>query len=354
MSTAIANRPALSGIDPVASTFIAPEPATRPPDFLGYVPCPIRTELRRRLARAFRYAAPEPVWHIAPRSGDPDPYDDLWRHGDANTLPGLITEVGFGNFLRPAFASRWLDTGFYEAPARSAAGAQADVATIRPEFREAGLVDPRGIFQVYAAFPCVILADPEKLRGRPLPATWADLLHPRYRGDVILHGSDDTVHEIVLFNLWRDHGEAGLAALAANVRDFWSPARIVATAGAGDPSGAALYVLPLAFARDGARPDNTVLVWPAEGAWCMPMYLFARRDRRLPVRYVLDFFAAPEWSYFLAHAGFPPAVAPAHPAPPLLGKLRWPGWEFVRTRNLEALRAPLQAAFRRGRSRKER
>lgn len=341
MNAAIAADPSLlSETDSFGEVDIPSASAPRPLDYLGYVPCPIRIELHRRLARAFRYKAPEPVWHLAPRSSEPDPYETLWRDGDERSLPGLISEVGFGDFLRSSFAARWLDTGFYSTPSGFAS------AAFRPEFREAGLVDPSGVFHVFAAFPCVILADPEKLRGRPLPETWADLLHPRYHGDIILHGAEDNVHEIILLNLWRDHGDAGVSALAANVRDFWSPARIMATAGTGDPSGAALYVLPWAFARDEARASATRLVWPAEGAWCTPLYLFARRDLRLPVRYILDFFADPEWSVFLAHAGFPPAVAPATPAPPLPGKLLWPGWDFARAHDLEPLRARLLAAFR--------
>ena len=263
-------------------------------------------------------------------------YDDLWRTADASELPGLISETGFGDFNRPEFVHRWLDTGTF---------APLPDAEVRPEFREAGLVDPRGWHRVYGANPEVILVDLRRLGARPLPRIWADVLHPRFRRDVIISGEPGDIHESLLFGLYRDQGEAGLAALGANVRDFMHPAEMAKTAGSQNPQGAALYLLPGFFARSGPHRATTQIVWPEEGAYLTPLYVLKKRDARPAAALPLDYLCGADWAAYLDKIGLAPARAGSLPLP---GKLRWIGWDFVRDHDLEALRAPLNAAFVRG------
>ncbi|AHF89170.1 hypothetical protein OPIT5_01785 [Opitutaceae bacterium TAV5] len=307
-------------------------------DYLGYAPCPVRSEMRKRLHASFRRAGLDPVWYVPSGCHEENVYDNLWQDGDPARFPGIVSDLGLEDLLRPAFVSRALDAGVYTP--------LSPALPVRDAFRDAGFADPAGIHHVYAVFPYVILADLEKLGSRPLPSGWADLLHPRYRGDVVINGEAGDIHEVLLFNLYRDHGEAGLAALGANVRDFCHPSRMAKAAGSGDPDGAALYVLPWFFAKSAPRRERTALVWPVEGAYANPLYLFARPDRRPPAQHVLDFLTRGEWPALLARVGFPPATPGA---PDLPGKLRWPGWEFVRNHDLATLRVPLNEAFMKGR-----
>ncbi len=308
-------------------------------DYLGWAPCPIRTELRQRLHRHFLAAArrseTEPVWFMPAGCHSSNVYDDVWRTADAAELPGLISETGFGDFNRPEFVRRWLDTGVF-------ARIPDDV---RPEFREAGLVDPRGLHRVYGANPEVVLVDLKRLGERPLPRSWADLIHPRFRRDVIISGESGDIHESLLFGLYRDHGEAGLAALGANVRDFMHPAEMAKTAGSQSPRGAALYVLPGFFARSGPHRAATQIVWPDEGAYLTPLYLLRKRDAGPATAVVLDYLLGGEWAAHLAKVGLVPARVGSPPPP---GRLRWVGWDFVRENDIEALRPALNGAFVRG------
>ena len=309
-------------------------------DYLGWAPCPIRTELRQRLHRHFlaasRSGGPEPVWFMPAGCHSSNVYDDLWRTTNAADLPGLISETGFGDFNRPEFVSRWHDKGVF---------ARIPDDDVRPEFREAGLVDPRGLHRVYGANPEVVLVDLKRLGNRPLPRSWADILNPRFKRDVVISGEPGDIHESLLFGLYRDHGEAGLAALGANVRDFMHPAEMAKTAGSQSPRGAALYVLPGFFARSGPHRTATQIVWPDEGAYLTPLYVMRKCDARPASALVLDYLCGAEWSAHLAKVGLAPARAGSLPLP---GKLRWVGWDFVRENDIEVLRAPLNAAFVRG------
>ena len=309
-------------------------------DYLGWAPCPVRTELRQRLHRYFaavaRKGGAEPLWFMPAGCHSANVYDDLWRTTDAVELPGLISDTGFGDFNRPEFVRRWLDTRIF---------APIPDADVRAEFREAGLIDPRGLHRVYGANPEVILVDLQRLGDRPLPRTWADVLHPRFRRDVVISGEPGDIHESLLFGIYRDHGDAGLAALGANVRDFMHPAEMAKTAGSQSPRGAALFVLPGFFARSGPHKAATQIVWPEEGAYLTPLYLLRKRDARPAAALALAYLCGAEWAAFLAKVGLAPARAGS---PPLPGKLRWVGWDFVRQNDIEALRAPLNAAFVRG------
>jgi ABC-type Fe3+ transport system substrate-binding protein len=310
-------------------------------DYLGYAPCPIRTQMRQRLRQVFAGAAgpggAEPAWYMPGSCHAPNVYDELWRTSDAVELPGLISEVGFGDFNRPEFVRRWLDSGGF---------APIDAADVRPEFRAAGLVDPRGYHRVYGANVEILLIDLKRLGSRPVPRTWADILDPRFRGDVIVSGEDGDIHESILFGLHQDQGDAGLEALGANVVRFMHPAEMAKAAGTAQPQGAAVYVLPWFFARGNPHREATRIVWPEEGAFLSPLYLLRRQDARPAAHRALEYLLGEDFARFLAKLGLAPARAGS---PPLPGPLRWVGWDFVRHHDIETERARYNAAFVAGR-----
>jgi ABC-type Fe3+ transport system substrate-binding protein len=125
------------------------------------------------------------------------------------------------------------------------------------------------------------------------------------------------------------------------------PAKMAKTAGSQSPDGAALYLLPEFFARSGPHHATTRIVWPEEGAYLTPQYLLRKHDARPAATLVLDYLCGAEWAAHLAKIGFAPARAGS---PPLPGRLRWVGWDFVRANDLDALRTVLNAAFVRGHS----
>jgi ABC-type Fe3+ transport system substrate-binding protein len=146
--------------------------------------------------------------------------------------------------------------------------------------------------------------------------------------------------------LHKDHGEAALTALGANVRTFMHPAEMAKAAGSANPKGAALYILPWFFARSAPHREATKVVWPEEGAYLSPLYLFHKRNARPEAQLALDFLCGKTWAAYLAKISLAPARAGS---PALPGRLRWLGWDYVRNHDLEAMKAPLNAAFVKGR-----
>jgi ABC-type Fe3+ transport system substrate-binding protein len=306
-------------------------------DFLGYAGCPVRAELRRRLHARLRTLAPAPAWFIPGGCHGDEPYAALWQTTDPAALPALIADTGFGDFNRPTFVKNFL------SDTRTFAPQPADA--IRPEFHDAGLVDPLGLHRVYGANIEVILVDKKNLGERPLPRCWEDLLHPRFRDAIVVSGSPDDLFEGLLFAFYNDFGEDGLTALGANVHAFMHPAEMAKTCGSGNPRGGAIYLLPAFFAASIPHRENSHIVWPEDGAYLSPQYFLRRHGDNPAADLVADYLCGEEWAAHLAKIGF----APARTSAPLLpGKLRWLGWDFVRTHDIEALRAPLNAAYATG------
>jgi len=162
---------------------------------------------------------------------------------------------------------------------------------------------------------------------------------------VILSGEPTEIHESIVHGLSHDHGEAGMAALGANVRAFFHPAEMAKMAGSANPKGAALYILPNFFAKGCPHRESVQVVWPEEGVLTNPLYLFRRADAGPGAQMVQDYLCGAEWAAHLVKVGYAPARADA---PPLPGKLRWMGWNYVRSRDLGAVSAKMNAAFARG------
>lgn len=307
-------------------------------DYLGYAPCPVRREMQRRLHLHFLRHAAEfgPVaWYSPGGCGSKgDPYDLVWKAGNEEDMPGAISDGGHSDFFRREGHRRWIESGVYGPIDRRG-------LRVRPEFAEAGIDDPCQAIHIYASFPSVLLVDHRKLGALPAPRTWADLMNPAYRGGIAATGHPGRAPDILLFNYWKNFGDSGLAAFAANVADFRSPAQIAKTAGT--PAGSAIAVVNRFFALGNRRP-GVEIVWPEDGAWFNPLTLLARRGRRPASDLALDCLLGADWAAYLESVGLPPVFEfPGQKALP--GRLAWMGWDLIRGHDIDALREKLQRVF---------
>lgn len=318
-----------------------PEPDTgvaRKLAFYGNTLCPVRKELRQRLHHTFSQRFPKeapPAWYMPAACRGPSVYADLWRWSDPDSMPEVIAETGPGNFMRPEFIARCVDSGTF--------GALPNI-DVRPEFIEAGLRDPLGVYHIYGAYPYVILADLERLQGRPAPRAWDDLLHPRFARDVILGGWHGHVSRMPLLHIHRFFGDDGIKNLAQNIKALWHEAQMVKAICARNLDGAALYILPWFFAASCPRREGVRLIWPEDGAIFLPHFVMRKPALGEAAQHAWDFLLGEDWARFLDSYRYVPA-RPLSGASPLPGRLNWLGWDFVRTHDPEALYQRLSASI---------
>jgi|AGTN01.1.fsa_nt_gi ABC-type Fe3+ transport system, periplasmic component len=306
-------------------------------DYFGHTFPPLQREIRRRLHHHFRERKLEAAWYVPRTLGD-GLYGDFQDARDAADLPPLVSGIGLGAFTRPAFSGRWQAEGVFQETRQT---------LTRREFIEAGFADPLGLFHVYGAGAWVILADPARLDGRPLPRCWEDLLAPCYHGDIVANGAGGQLSPVLLFNFHRDFGADGIRALAPNLRDFWGGAKMARMAGTDDPQGAALYILPHFWAVNNIHPDRARMVWPREGAYATPLFLLHKHESNAAAQAARDFLTGPEWARTMESVCCS-SIRDDTGAAPLPGALRWIGWEQARSLDFAALRPTLDGIITKG------
>ncbi len=108
--------------------------------------------------------------------------------------------------------------------------------------------------------------------------------------------------------------------------------------------GGALYVMPEFFAHRVKRQERIRIIWPQDGALASPVTLQVKRDKVEELRPVLDYLTGPELARTLVGARFPVPHAEVtgelQDAP-----LKWLGWDYLRTHDIAALNAEIDAIF---------
>ena len=318
----------------------------KPVDLLLYAPCPVKLVIKDHIdAIIAEHAArgTELTAHIPMGCTSIDPYDPIYREADPDRLPGVVGSIGFGDFWRKEFVDNHLRSGVFEA---------ALPAVVNPLHERAGLIDPRGCYTVYGVTPYVFMVDTRRLGGLPVPGAWEDILHPRYKGEVVMCGDGDDMADAVVLNLYKDFGMDGLRAMAANSKGLMHSSSMVKSVGSPDETAGAVYVIPAFFAYGTRQPDHIRIIWPRDGAAASPLYILAKKSERERLRDLIGFFSGGPGGGFAgieSAAWFAPAAHVDGSSPsglPPEATLKWVGWDFIEDNNISALRDKLNALFR--------
>jgi len=301
-------------------------PALGSLDFLGRMPIPLRRPFRSGLERAT--SGHRLTWNFLMGGEWQAPFDRILTAGTLNDLPGMVVT----HWAPDALSAHLLATYPGECPVPG---------PLAGPCLEAGLADPLGVFTPFAVIPLVFLVDHTRLGDRPPPRCWSDLLGPLYRGEVVFGGwrPRDAVkftdyNQLLLLGLFEDFGAEGLRAFAASVKTLRHNVVSSRTAGSGDPACGAVTILPWMQAAMAPRRGRVSVVWPEDGAMAMPVGFVSRPDRRERLRPIVDFLAGPDLAATLTHNCYPPALSAAVGAYPPGAKLKWLGWERIRSHDM--------------------
>jgi len=316
--------------------------------FLGYFPCPIRDQVRTVLHELVRSRfSTEPgggsalPWYVPGGCGGKDVYEELWRVTDENELPDIILSVDFGDYWRPEFQKKFVESGLFEP---------VGPKIINPAFNKAGMAPSPSGYTLFAGFPYVMLVDTTRLGGRKLPEHWDDLLLPEWKDEVSIGGSRDDISTLILIHLWRSHGDAGLKTLAGNIKSLRHSAQMAKLAGSGNPDASAISVLPWFFADSCPHTDKTNIVVPLEGSLVSPIYVLAKRTRSTASNALLNALFSPEVAEVCHDNWFPSAVVPVHTRATQARlddvSLIWPGWEFLQSIDIPETKLHVERVFR--------
>jgi ABC-type Fe3+ transport system substrate-binding protein len=316
-----------------------PQIPAEPVDLLLYAPCPVKLVVKDHIERIFTGYAEEGVDltnHIPMGCTSIDPYDPICWEEDPNRLPAVIGSIGFGDFWRREFVDNHIRKNVFAA---------ARPPSLHPLHEQAGLVDPRGVYTVYGVTPYVFMLDTRRLGGLPQPRVWEDLLHPRYKGEVVMCGDGDDMADAVVLNLYKDFGIDGLKAMAENSKGLMHSSAMVKSVGSSQEEAGAIYVIPAFFAESTLQPKHIKIVWPEDGAAASPLYILAKKDEQLRLSRLINFFTS-GFSTIESAAWFVPMDAAAAKRLPPSARLKWVGWDFIEENDVNALRDQMNTLFR--------
>ncbi|AHV97250.1 ABC transporter substrate-binding protein [Paenibacillus sabinae] len=314
-------------------------------DFLGMTICLMRqrfqacfdewmTDYREETGLSFNCYLPR-------NCGSGNPYRNVWQAENVRDFPGIVSGCGFSDFFRAEFRDNLLNKNVFQAvdmPINASLSSD--------------LIDPYGAYTLYGIYPYVMMIDETRIGSLPRPREWADLMNPVYEDNVIVIGSPEKVSELLLMYTHKEHGDEGIRRLGVTIKDGWHGSRMAKTAGSGSSEGAAIYVLPWAFARFSPRPDKVSVVWPEDGAIANPLFMLVRKDRYQELEPIARYMTGPRLGREVAACSFPALSAEVDNALPAQAKMKWLGWDYLRSVDLQQLKNHTQSLFQQNWKRK--
>ncbi len=250
-------------------------------------------------------------------------------------LPDIVVSSDFNAFFHHRFYNRFVKPGHF-------IDVMTDAAP-NPLFVNAGISDPIKGYNILCVNPLIIVADLEKVGDRPLPRCWADLLDPMWHRSITLRGNEHFFCHAVLLPFFKEHGAAGMRALAHNIFDGRHPSQMVKTAGGGQ--SAALYVMPHFFAQKIPTRKAVKFIWPEDGALASPVTMLAKKSRANALKPIIDYLTGEELARVFTGASFPSPLNDIDNRLPSEAGLKWLGWDYIRTNDMEKVNAEIDRIF---------
>lgn len=232
---------------------------------------------------------------------------------EKNDLPDVV--VGHANDFAD-ISDEFLSRHFLSLP---------DRFPLRKELDESGFTDPRGYFHTFAVIPFSILYNRNMVTDTQLPCLWKDLLDEKWHRSILMPDEYRLV-SIIVRTFMKSRYQESFEIFQNNVLHQGSPVDVVNAVDAGQyPLG----ITNIAWARI-ARQKNTGLIWPRDGAFCIPQIMVWKKDVDERLLEIGEFLMSSKVQQFIAAQSFVPASAWA--ALPALVEdnscnLIWESWE---------------------------
>jgi ABC-type Fe3+ transport system substrate-binding protein len=311
-------------------------------NLLALLPCPLKIPLEAAFTGFLTTLSPEKraslSFCIEGNANNQIDYADYADHFESPAdMPDIIITPGFNSFFHPRFVQRFIRNGTFASVTTYAGDRQLAAM---------GITDPDDHYSMLAMNLLVLVVDHSRLRDRPVPRSWKDLLKPDYESAIAIRGNrDGTFCETLLLALHKQFGADGLTSLGKNVAWGWHPSQMVKSMGNGRQEGPAISVMPLFFANSRGTREQVSVIWPEDGALVSPVTMLVKADKQEELRELIDFLSGPEVARICAGASFPALHPLVDNRLPDGATFNWIGWEYVKSHDLKELIHSTNSAF---------
>lgn len=298
-------------------------------DFLGYIYCPGKEAFSENILDFIEKRKKEgkDIKGIVPMgSCSKDEYFNVNKIKDINKFPSVLTSCGFTEFFEEEFMSEFVDKGYFERIQNR--------DEVNKTFKELKLEDPKNTYNIYAAFPYIMLIDRRKLNERKLPSRWSDVLGEEYENSIAVGHTYDDINEIVLLYIYKNFGEKGIKALARNINVPMGTIEMAKYAAEAQNSEIAIYILPYFFAKAAPKREYIKIVWPEEGGFLCPLYVISKKHKNKYMNEFVEYLYSYELGQSIADKYFPHVNRKVNNKIDNNGQLQWLGWDFIYEKNI--------------------
>ena len=197
---------------------------------------------------------------------------------------------------------------------------------LREELASRDLADQEGYFHPIFLIPLLIIYNRRLLLGERVPQSWEDLLDARWHGRVLFPERHLPATRAILA-LMRQLFPDRFQDLLENVVFKGSP---VDVKNAVDEGQYPLGINKVSFARH-ARHKQVAMIWPAEGAFCLPNIMVWRQGADKVLLELGEYLRSVPVQDFFLRQGYIPVAAglPLLPEAADNGcRLLWRGWDW--------------------------
>jgi len=322
------------------SIFMTEESDLKNLNFLGLTSCPMRQLFRENVENTLQKYKEEKnltlKCYIPSGCHGNEDVEQLLNNANIDEFPDVFSALGFNDMFNANFVKNLVNKGFFKS---------TQDKNIHKEFLDAGCLDPEEVYSMYSVSPVLMLVDNKKLGDLPLPKTWADLLNPIYKNNIIISGSEEEIHGDQILYFYKEFGDEGLKTLAKNIKNAWHPVEMSRTAGTSNLEGAAIYILPLFFAKSCPKQENISIIWPEDGALVCPVCIVAKESKLKETDVFTKFLTGVKFGTKCANNYFPALNANVNNNLPPNSKFKWLGWDYIRANNLEELKLKTNEIF---------
>jgi ABC-type Fe3+ transport system substrate-binding protein len=251
-------------------------------------------------------------------------------------LPEVLIASGLHTVLSRNFRERFIDTGIYTGITTP------EALKIMPEsFQQ--LVKKHNIGILGIGYWSVVV-DLSTSPGVPYPHRWTDLVDPRYKDLLTVHGYNGKASIATLLMLLKEQLGSGAATdFAFNIRNVWHFAEILKRLDSSEVRRTPFNLLPNAATVQMPSRKQAAILEFEDGPVLAPMLMFVKTSRIEECQPVVDFFHSDIMKKALKRGDFYLAEDVNWQDP-----FSFPSWEYLLNNDYEELTVMLDIELKKG------
>jgi len=301
-------------------------------NFVAQIPCGLKVPLERELQSVFQQVqknSEESINYYTGACCNDLLHLNEWipHFMNIDEVPDMVLTKGY-HFFNKNFIERFIKPGYFVTP-------QSQM--INNQMTGIDIVDKEENYHVVGLTTNVMVVDKSRLGDLPLPRTWGDLLKPEYERKVLMNTYGDTFSDVVLLNIYKEFGDAGIEALGRAIHSGSHASQMIKGMASRKADVPPIYIMSHFFANAISNSDNIEIVWPEDGALVMPLFFMVKADKAEKLKELIDFVSSSRFGQLCADAYFPSLHPDVKNKLAANAKFKWLGWDFIKENDIEEL-----------------